>query len=82
MKPVIRRAGIYVLPYLWNGYNGLWVNMVALKTEASVRDWRQNHHPQMVTSIRDYMYRHLYEGRELRTGEKKQFVFFAERGAA
>lgn len=79
VKPIIRRIGIRILPYLWDGYNGMLVDLVALKTPEAQQAWRKDHFPQVVQSVKDYMYRHHYEGRELRPGEKKSFVFFAER---
>ncbi len=74
-----RRWGIRLLPYLYNAYDSLHVVLRVLKGDVAVAMYRADHFPQQVV-VRDYMYRHRYEGRELRKGETKTLVFFAERG--
>lgn len=80
MKKPLRHLGIRILPFLHNAYCGLFVALVAVKDEAQARAWRKaGNYPQQVI-VRDFMYRHDYQGRSLRKDEKKEIVFFAEHG--
>jgi hypothetical protein len=76
-KPIIRRWGVPLLSYLWDGYSEMIIGMRALKTEADVDKWKATEKANVVP-IAQVMYEHEYQDRALKDGEQLRWVFFGE----
>lgn len=74
-KPIVRKWGVPALQYLWDGYVEMIVGMRALKNKNEVEKWKSTERANVVPMI-SCMYRHEYEGRELREGEQMKMKFF------
>jgi hypothetical protein len=68
VKPVIREVGLKIIPFLWGGYCELIVGMRPVKDGA--------YNPSMATPCADVICKHEYEGRELKDGEKLEYIHF------
>lgn len=75
LKPMIRRWGVKILPFLWDGYAEMIVGMRALKTQAEVDKWKAAERADVVPVI-TCMYEHEYKGRELPEGQRPRMLFF------
>ena len=74
MKPLVRKASLKILPYMWGGYCELIVGLRPLKNGETVQD------PGTIPVV-NMMYRHEYEGRELNKGESMKTMFFGGKEA-
>ena len=78
VKPFIRKLGLRIIPYLWNGYTELLAGLVALKDDVAIRRWEINHSGPSGRAVRycRCMYQHEYEGRKRRAGEADKWRYF------
>ena len=75
LKPLIRKVGLRILPYLWGGFIEIIVRMDAIKTKDDVTRWLLHNQTPSLPYCR-CIYQHEYEGRLLREEEQPKWIYF------
>lgn len=77
VRPIIRRIGVPILRFLWDGYIEMTVGLRALKTKDEITRFTIRKRP-IDIPVASYMFKHEYEGRDLGEEEPPETRFFGE----
>lgn len=75
LKPLVRRWGLHILPFLHNGFHEMIVRLRALKSEKEIVKWMMRNRASQVP-VAVTMYQHEYEGRRLGKEEAQRLICF------
>lgn len=75
VRPIIRRWGLSILDFLWDGYNEMTVGMRALKTASEVDRWRAIYTADQIP-VAPCMYEYEYRGLPTPKDGPQRLLFF------